>query len=126
AQEILQPLEGGWSIASRYPSLHLRDELTRLLRPTPNNLPQAATGFVGREDELQLLKRHLASEALVTLVGPGGIGKTRLALQTAAEMLDLFRDGAFYVSLTSVAAVDVLISTLAQVLGVTFAGPENA
>jgi len=126
AREILQPLEGGWSISGAYDTLALRDELARLLRPPPNNLPVAATGFVGRDDELQGLKQHLANEALVTLVGPGGIGKTRLALQTAAEMLERFRDGAFYVSLTSVVALDVLISTAAQVVGVTFAGPEEA
>ena len=126
AREVLQTQDGGWSIARPFDTLALRDELIRLLRPPLNNLPAAATGFVGRDDEIQRLKQYLASETLVTLVGPGGIGKTRLALQTAAEMLDRFRDGVFFVPLTSVAGADVLISTIAQVLGVTFAGAENA
>jgi diguanylate cyclase (GGDEF)-like protein len=126
SREVLQPLEAGWSISAPYNSIALRDELARLLRPPPHNLPAVATGFVGRDDELQLLKQHLANEALVTLVGPGGIGKTRLALQAAAELLDRFRSGVFFVSLSSVTGLDVLISTIAQVLGLAFAGSEDA
>ncbi len=126
AREILQPREGGWSIAGLYETEPLRGELTRLLRPPPNNLPAAATGFVGRDDELQLLKQYVANEAVVVLVGPGGIGKTRLAVQAAAEMLDRFREGVFFVSLASVTASDVLISAIAQALGLAFTGSEGA
>jgi diguanylate cyclase (GGDEF)-like protein len=122
AREVLQPQEGGWSVASPYGTLALRDELARLLQPPPSNLPATSTGFVGRDEELQALKQHLAEAPLVALVGPGGIGKTRLALQTAAELLDHFRDGAYYVSLTSVSTPDVLIATLARVLGLTLSG----
>jgi diguanylate cyclase (GGDEF)-like protein len=125
-QEVLQPLESGWSVAVPYDKLDLRAELEALRRPPPNNLPRFASGFVGRDEELQMLKQRIANEPLLTVVGPGGIGKTRLALQVAAEMLDRFRDGVFLVSLVSVMALDVMISTIAQVLGLSFTGSEGA
>ena len=82
--------------------------------------------LIGREDELHLFKETIANEALVTLVGPGGNGKTRLALQTAAERRERFPDGAFFVPLASVAGPGVLIPTIAQALGLTFSGTEDA
>ena len=67
----------------------------------PHNLPVQATPLLGREEELralrQLLERRDGGSRLVTLTGPGGIGKTRLALQVAAELVDVFSHGAFWV-----------------------------
>jgi MoxR-like ATPase len=57
-----------------------------------HNLPESLTSFVGREQELREVKRLLAEQRLVTLTGPGGTGKTRLALQAATDLLDDFED----------------------------------
>ena len=67
------------------------------LRPHPNNLPIEPTLFIGREKEvvavIELLRRP--EVRLITLTGPAGIGKTRLGLQVAAELSDVFADGLF-------------------------------
>src|SRR5262245_54231906 len=63
-----------------------------LVRTPPTNLPHTVTRFVGREREIADVRRWLERARLVTLVGPGGIGKTRLALETAARVLDQYRD----------------------------------
>jgi predicted ATPase/DNA-binding CsgD family transcriptional regulator len=66
------------------------------------NLPSEATSFVGRRRELADLKRKLSSARLVSLVGPGGVGKTRLAIRAAAEVARAFSDGAWLVELADV------------------------
>src|SRR3989442_286005 len=65
------------------------------LATAPGNLPAQTTSFVGREAEVTAVREALQAHRLVTLVGVGGFGKTRLALQTAAEALDQHRDGAW-------------------------------
>src|SRR5262249_22802784 len=64
-----------------------------------NNLPQNLTSFIGREREIKQIRRLLDAVPCVTLTGAGGVGKTRLALQTAAELLEQFSDGIFLVEL---------------------------
>ncbi|MEO8386199.1 MAG: adenylate/guanylate cyclase domain-containing protein, partial [Betaproteobacteria bacterium] len=71
----------------------------RSLSQVPNNLPSQRTSFVGRHGELRSLAAHLDEHRLVTLVGTGGIGKTRLALQTCARVLDKFEEGVWSVEL---------------------------
>src|SRR5580658_9441342 len=84
-----------------------------------HNLPSQATRFVGRTGELAEL-RSLVSDGwrLVTIVGPGGIGKSRLALQVAAEALDGAGDGVWLVELAPVAEPELVTRTVAAVLGV--------
>ena len=65
----------------------------RTLDTLPNNLPLQVTSFIGREREMAEVKRLLSASRLVTLTGPGGTGKTRLALQVAADLLDQHPDG---------------------------------
>jgi predicted ATPase/class 3 adenylate cyclase len=85
----------------------------------PGNLPRTRTRFFGRERELEDIRRLLASDApVVTLTGPGGVGKTRLALEVARELKDDFTDGAFFISLAATHASDVP-AALAQTLDVT-------
>ena len=70
---------------------------TSLVERPANNLPQAVTSFVGRRQEIAELHEALAEARLLTLAGPGGIGKTRLALEVAAGMLVEYRDGVWFV-----------------------------
>jgi predicted ATPase len=68
----------------------------------PNNLPSQISSFVGRERELLELREALREHRLVTIVGAGGIGKTRIALQLAAEEVPAFKDGAWLVELAAI------------------------
>jgi predicted ATPase/class 3 adenylate cyclase/Tfp pilus assembly protein PilF len=93
----------------------------RTLDNHPNNLPRQATALIGREKEVEavcsMLRRQEAT--LVTLTGPGGTGKTRLGLQAAAEMLEDFPDGMWFVELAALTDHNLVVSTIAQALHVT-------
>jgi class 3 adenylate cyclase len=90
----------------------------RTLDARRDNLPVQLTSFVGRNEEIAEVRRLLGRTRLLTLSGPGGVGKTRLALQVAAELLAGFGDGAFFVDLSSVTDPALVPSVVAQVLGV--------
>jgi predicted ATPase/class 3 adenylate cyclase len=77
------------------------------------NLPVQPTPLVGRERELAEVRALVAAHRLVTLVGPGGVGKTRLALQVAAEVVDDFPDGVFWVPLASLRDAELALPTVA-------------
>jgi predicted ATPase/class 3 adenylate cyclase len=89
-----------------------------------HNLPALATPLVGREPELAAITARLrsANVRLLTLTGAGGIGKTRLALQAAAELLDDYADGVFFVSLAPISDPSLVVSAMAQGLGVPDVG----
>jgi predicted ATPase/serine/threonine protein kinase len=82
------------------------------------NLPEQLTSFVGRERDAEEVKRLLGEERLVTVAGPGGIGKTRLALQTAREALDRFPDGVWFVDFAPIADSKLVAPAIASTLGV--------
>ena len=86
----------------------------------PNNLPLQPTPLVGREKELAEVEKLLGREEvrLVTLTGPGGTGKTRLALQVASDLLDGFPDGVWFVDLSPLKDPGLVVPTIAAVLGV--------
>ena len=86
----------------------------------PNNLPTQPTPFIGREKEVAAVGQLLCREDvhLVTLTGPGGTGKTRLALQVAAELSDLFADGIYFVDLAPVSDPALVIAAIAQSLSI--------
>ena len=90
----------------------------------PHNLPAQLTPFVGREEALAEIKARLRDPAcrLLTLVGPGGSGKTRLALEAAAAQLGDFEDGVFFVSLAPLRSVESIEPTVATALGLRGAG----
>jgi predicted ATPase/class 3 adenylate cyclase len=82
------------------------------------NLPIATSALLGRERELDELVAMLANGSrLLTITGPGGTGKTRLALQVAAELVGTLRDGVFWVPLASLSDPDLLSSEVAQAIG---------
>jgi predicted ATPase/class 3 adenylate cyclase len=91
----------------------------RTLDARPNNLPAQLTSFVGREEEIAEVRRLLSETRLLTLTGAGGTGKTRLALQVAAEVLTEYRDGAFFVDLSSLTDPALVPSAAAGALGVS-------
>jgi molecular chaperone HtpG len=88
------------------------------------NLPAQFTPFYGRESELEWLAQSLANPIyrFITIVGPGGIGKTRLALQAAEINSEPFPDGVRYVSLDSIVSPDLIIPSIVQALGFPFRG----
>jgi predicted ATPase len=95
------------------------DDFPPLKSLNTTNLPVAANALVGRERELEDLQGLLRDSArLVTLTGPGGTGKTRLGLQVAAELVDHFRDGVFFVPLAGVHDAALVRTTISSTIGV--------
>ncbi len=90
----------------------------------PRNLPPQPTPFIGRQTELVETTRLLADPhcRLLTIVGPGGVGKTRLAIEAAARRADTFLESAVYVSLAAVTSAQFLVTVIAEALGVRFSG----
>ena len=82
------------------------------------NLPAQVTSFVGRTEELDAIATALRTARLVTLTGTGGVGKTRLSLQVAADVLPRYRDGAWLCELAAAGEADALTQVVASCLGV--------
>ena len=101
-----------------HPSLRQEFPALRSLEATPNNLPQHLTSFIGREREIEEAEVLLERTRLLTLLGIGGLGKTRLSLQIAGEVLDSYRDGAWFVDLAPIRDPSIMASETAKVLGV--------
>jgi predicted ATPase/class 3 adenylate cyclase len=89
----------------------------RSLDVRPHNLPQQTTSFIGRASELHDLARLLESARLVTLLGPGGVGKTRLSVQAGAELLERFPDGVWFIDLAPIVDPALIAAQTASVVG---------
>jgi class 3 adenylate cyclase len=109
AERIFQLCADG--LASEFPPLQSLDAYA-------GNLPAQLTSFVGREDELAAVADALRSSRLVTLTGVGGVGKTRLALQVAAEVLPESPDGGWFCELASATDGEAMLQIVAATLGV--------
>ncbi len=99
-------------LASRFPPL-------KTLEATRNNLPVQLTSFIGRENEIVEIKQDLKVHRLVTLTGPGGTGKTRLSLQVAADLLDQFHHGVWFIELAPLTDPDLIPQTILSAMGIT-------
>ncbi len=89
---------------------------TRSAHETPNNLPRPLTNFIGRREDIVALSRALTATRLLTLVGPGGCGKTRLACEVAAASLRDWPDGVWWVDLAPLADPALVIQAVARAL----------
>jgi predicted ATPase len=105
----------------------LADVPARHSEPRPNNLPVQRTAFIGREHEAASLRQLLSrvDVRLVTLTGPGGIGKTRLALQVASGIAGQFPGGVCFVPLSAVGDPGLIVSSIAQAVGVRETGNHS-
>lgn len=91
----------------------------QFVRHTPqHNLPVETTQFIGRKDEMDAIRRLLNAARLLTLVGPPGTGKTRLALHLAGEMAAAFREGIYFVSLAPISDPALVTNAIASAIGV--------
>jgi predicted ATPase/class 3 adenylate cyclase len=110
-EELFQLVVEG--LSADFPPLRSLDDPSM-----PNNLPEFVSTFVGRDIEVDVVRRLIEESRLVTLAGPGGVGKTRLGLQVAAELLDGSGDGVWMVALDSVADPESVPFEIARVLGI--------
>ncbi len=101
-----------------HPRLRAQFPPLRSLEATPNNLPQQLTSFIGRERQLAEVAALIPRSRLLTLVGPGGIGKTRLSLQAAADAMEAFADGVFFIEFAPLGDALLLAQAVASALGV--------
>lgn len=92
-----------------------------------HNLPAATTTFIGRETEIAHIESWLMEPngRLLTVIGPGGIGKTRLVQEAARASLGQFADGVWYVSLVPLQSSSELVTAVAETIGLTFTGNTN-
>ena len=99
----------------------LQQDFPRLesLTEIPNNLPVQLTSFIGRDHEIKRIKSRLENNRLVTLTGPGGIGKTRLSIQVAFDLLTEYPDGAWLVELAPIMDPALVARTVCTALDVT-------
>jgi predicted ATPase/class 3 adenylate cyclase len=89
----------------------------KTLDTQPNNLPIQLTSFIGREEEMARVKEILNGTRLVTLIGAGGAGKTRLAIQVAADLIDKFPDGVWFVEFAPLGDAALIPHSVATALG---------
>ncbi len=100
------------------PGLRAEFPALRSLDPDRTNLPPQLTSFVGRDEELDQLRELCGEHRLVTVIGTGGTGKTRLVIQAAADLVEGHRDGAWLVELAPISNPELVAQTVARALGV--------
>lgn len=113
---VLRHTAQGWLIQPDFSTVDLSTFLQKGPALPLHNLPTARANFIGRENLIRTVTELVHKKRLITLLGPGGIGKTRLALQVAAEVLPTFPDGIFFIPLAALATIDdLLIATVAEI-----------
>lgn len=97
----------------------------KTLDARPNNLPVQLNNFIGREKEKEEIKYHLSEYSLLTLLGPGGTGKSRLSLQVGADLIDRFENGVWLAELASISDPQHIESEIASVFKLTSDGKKG-
>jgi predicted ATPase/class 3 adenylate cyclase len=100
------------NLPSEFPALQTLDAF-------PNNLPLQLTSFIGREAQIAQVKQELDAHRLITLTGSGGTGKTRLSLQVAADLLEAFPNGVWFVELAPLTDPDLIPQTILSAIGIS-------
>ncbi len=113
-KDLQKPLE---IVQVLVPELRANFPPLRSLDSRRNNLPAQLTSFIGRESDMAAVKSLVATTRLVTMTGSGGTGKTRLALQVAADLVEDFSDGLWFVELAAVGDPEGVPSAVASALG---------
>ena len=106
-------------LPTAFPSLHS-------LELRPNNLPADMTSFIGRDRQIREISSRLAGTRLLTLTGPGGTGKTRLAIRVAEELIGEYREGTWFVPLEALRDPELVPPAIAATLGVTLPADRPA
>ncbi|HLW38465.1 MAG TPA: tetratricopeptide repeat protein, partial [Candidatus Eremiobacteraceae bacterium] len=115
-QQVFQLIAA--DLPAEFPALRSLDAL-------PNNLPLQVTSLIGREQDVVEVRRLLEKTHLLTLAGPGGVGKTRLALQAAADVLDQYPDGVWVIEFGDLTDPDLVAAETSSVLGVGIASDRS-
>src|SRR5437016_326716 len=126
ARRLASALRLGDQEAAQFEALARGRVTAREPAARPSALPVPPTRLLGRARELAAIKARLGDPEvrLLTLTGPGGIGKTRLALEAAAQVPELFADGVFFASLGELQDASLVAPQLAKAVGVVETGPE--
>lgn len=90
-----------------------------------NNLPEQLTEFIGRETELAEVKRLLTNTRLLTILAPGGAGKTRLAIQATADVIDSYPDGVYFAGLADITSSREIVQAIAEAVGISLSSGED-
>ncbi len=115
--KVLRPGDGRASSPTLAPAV---DDLI-----VPHNLPRQLTSLIGRETVVAEVAALIRKSPLVTLVGSGGVGKTRISLQVAGNLLNTFDDGVWFIELAPLSSGEYLPSTVAKILGIPFHGAAD-
>ncbi len=119
--KLQETSEKEWALDSTYTTAILKE----YEKTIHHNLPALITEFIGRDTELQQANARLDRSRLLTIVGPGGIGKTRLALQIAMSRLAEFEDGIFEIPLATIVEPELVPATIAKILEIKEIGGKT-
>lgn len=122
SHQLRDLIEPAWIYQICAPGLPKDFSPLRSLNRAPHNLPSQLTPLVGREQALAEIRPLLERDRLVTLVGPGGMGKTRLAVQTGAELQENFPDGIWLAEFATVTDASLLPNVIAKLFGISTDG----
>jgi predicted ATPase/transcriptional regulator with XRE-family HTH domain len=102
-------------------------ETTPVSLPRPGRMPVSPAPLIGREHEVTMVGRQLLDPAcrMLTLTGPGGVGKTSLAIEAGRQLQPHFADGTFFISLAGIGIIESIIPVIADTVGIAFSGPAE-